>query len=75
MEGKHSKFIIALFSDELRIERRREMSLDWNRNGHIDAADYMITEMLNQELERKKKKQEITKANNERDEDENEFLE
>ena len=51
------------------------MSLDWNRNGHIDAADYMITEMLNQELERKKKKQEITKANNERDEDENEFLE
>ncbi|WP_155838044.1 hypothetical protein [Butyrivibrio sp. FCS014] len=31
------------------------MSLDWNRNGHLDAADYMITEMLNKELEEKKK--------------------
>ena len=32
------------------------MSLDWNRNGHLDAADYMITEMLDQELQEKKKR-------------------
>ncbi len=33
------------------------MSLDWNRNDHLDAADYMITEMLNKELVEEKKKE------------------
>lgn len=26
------------------------MSLDWNKNGHLDGVDYMITEMLEQEI-------------------------
>ncbi len=32
------------------------MSLDWNRNGKLDAADYFITEMLDRELEVLKEK-------------------
>ncbi len=39
------------------------MSLDWNRNDHLDAADYMITEMLNKELEEKKKEGEEDETN------------
>ena len=33
------------------------MSLDWNHNGKLDAADFLITELLEKELEEKKKQQ------------------
>ncbi len=32
------------------------MSLDWNRNGKLEAADYFITEMLDKEIEEEKAK-------------------
>ncbi len=31
------------------------MSLDWNHNGKLDAADFLTTELLEKELEEKKK--------------------
>ena len=32
-----------------------KMSLDWNHNGKLDASDFLITELLEKELEEKKK--------------------
>lgn len=37
------------------------MSLDWNRNGKLDPADFFITEMLDKELEDAKKQRQAEK--------------
>ena len=37
------------------------MSLDWNRNGKLDPADYFITEMLHKELEDVKRQRQAEK--------------
>lgn len=39
------------------------MSLDWNKNGRLDAADFFITEMLDKELEEKKKRENENRYN------------
>ena len=38
------------------------MSLDWNRNGKLDPADFFITEMLDKELEDAKRQRQAEKS-------------
>ncbi len=35
------------------------MSLDWNHNGKLDAADFFITELLDEELEKKREEERV----------------